>query len=99
MGEWRYSSTIFDLGTRWSGQLHAPAALPPGEKAPATRWIGSWVDPRVGLDAVEKRKFLHCRESNPGRPAIPTELSRHPVLTASLNNQLKETGGSRQLRN
>jgi hypothetical protein len=33
MGEWRYSSTILDLGTRWgvSGQLHAPAVLPPAK--------------------------------------------------------------------
>jgi hypothetical protein len=23
---------------------------------------------RVGLDAVKKRKIMHCRESNPGRP-------------------------------
>jgi hypothetical protein len=41
-----------------SGQLHAPAALPPGERAPGTHWIGCWVDPRVGLDDVKKRKFL-----------------------------------------
>jgi hypothetical protein len=24
--------------------------------------------PRAGLDAVEKRKILHCRKSNPGSP-------------------------------
>jgi hypothetical protein len=41
-----------------SGQLHAPAALPPGERATGTHWIGGWVGPRAGLDAVEKRKFL-----------------------------------------
>jgi hypothetical protein len=42
-----------------SGQLHAPAALPPGkEPPPRTHWIGGWVDPRAGLDDVEKRKFL-----------------------------------------
>jgi hypothetical protein len=23
-----------------------------------TNWIGVWVDPRAGLDDVEKRKFL-----------------------------------------
>jgi hypothetical protein len=27
------------------------------------------VGPSAGLDAVEKRKMLHCRESNPGRAA------------------------------
>jgi hypothetical protein len=41
-----------------SGQLHAPAALPPGERAPGTHWIGGWVDPRADLDDVEKKKFL-----------------------------------------
>jgi hypothetical protein len=31
MGEWGYSSTFLDLGTKMavSGQLHAPAPLPP----------------------------------------------------------------------
>jgi hypothetical protein len=39
-------------------QLHAPAALPPGERAPGTNWIGGWVGPRAGLDNMEERKFL-----------------------------------------
>jgi hypothetical protein len=34
-----------------------PGHFTPGEKAPGTHWIGSWVDPRAGLD-VEKREFL-----------------------------------------
>jgi hypothetical protein len=38
-----------------------PASRPdrfnPGEKAPGTHWIRGWVDPRAGLDDVEKRKF------------------------------------------
>jgi hypothetical protein len=41
-----------------SGQLHSPVALPPGERAPGTDWIGGWVDPRASLDDLEKRKFL-----------------------------------------
>jgi hypothetical protein len=28
------------------------------EKAPGTRWIGGWVDPRAGLDDMEKWKLL-----------------------------------------
>jgi hypothetical protein len=32
--------------------------------------------PRVGLDAVEKRKILHCEESNLGRPARSSPLYR-----------------------
>jgi hypothetical protein len=41
-----------------SGQFHAPAALPPGESAPGTHWIGGWVGPRADVDAVEKRKIF-----------------------------------------
>jgi hypothetical protein len=35
-----------------SGQLHPPAALPPG-----THWIGGCVGARAGLDAVQKRNI------------------------------------------
>jgi hypothetical protein len=38
----------------------------PGERAPGTHWLGGWVGPRFDLDAAEKRKNLHCRDSNPG---------------------------------
>jgi hypothetical protein len=36
-----------------SGQRHAPAALPPGKEPPGTYWIGGWVGPTTGLDAVD----------------------------------------------
>jgi hypothetical protein len=53
-----------------SGQLHVPAALPPG-----THWIGGWVGPTAGLDAVEKRIIsCLCRESNPDRPVQSSEF-------------------------
>jgi hypothetical protein len=35
-----------------SGQLHGPSDLPPWERARGAHWIGGWVDPRAGLDAV-----------------------------------------------
>jgi hypothetical protein len=42
-----------------SGQLHAPAALPPGkEPARGTHWIGGWVGPIAGQDYMENWKFL-----------------------------------------
>jgi hypothetical protein len=46
-----------------SGQLHAPAALPPGKRFP--------VPTVLGLDVVEKRKVSYpCRESNPDYSTI-----------------------------
>jgi hypothetical protein len=44
------------------------------ERAPGTHWIGGWVDLRVVLDEVVKRKIPSlCRESNPRTPIV------HPV--------------------
>jgi hypothetical protein len=34
------------------GQLHAPVALPPGKDPAGTHWLGRWVSPSDGLDAV-----------------------------------------------
>jgi hypothetical protein len=55
-----------------SGQLHTLSSLPPKETLPGTHWIG----PRAGLDAVEKKRILHCRESIPGPPACSPPLYR-----------------------
>jgi hypothetical protein len=54
-------------GSEWSPSR--PGRFTPGKRAPSTNWLGRWVDPRAGLDAIEKNKILPCRESNPGRPA------------------------------
>jgi hypothetical protein len=35
-----------------SGQLHNPAALPLGERAPSTHLIGGWAGPRASLDNI-----------------------------------------------
>jgi hypothetical protein len=35
----------------------------PGERTPGIHWEGGWVDPRAGLDAETRRKFL-CRVAN-----------------------------------
>jgi hypothetical protein len=49
----------------------------PGEIAPGTHWIGDWMDPRAGLDDVEKTKFLAL----PG--LVPQPLG-HPARSQSL---------------
>jgi hypothetical protein len=43
-------------GGNWSASR--PGRFTTGETAFGTHWIGSWVDPRTGLEDVEKRKFL-----------------------------------------
>jgi hypothetical protein len=54
-----------------SGQLHGPAALPPGEGVTSTHWIGYCVGPRTGSDGVELR--IEPRPSSRQPVAIPTE--------------------------
>jgi hypothetical protein len=81
MGEWKYSATILDLGTKWRLVV---CQFTPGDRAPGTHWIGGWMGPITGLDALYERK-ISCPfgESNPGRPtgclvAIRTEPTRLP---------------------
>jgi hypothetical protein len=59
-----FFTSAVDIG-EWSASR--PCCLTPEERAPGTHWIGGWVGPRAGLDAVQKRKILHFRESNPSR--------------------------------
>jgi hypothetical protein len=40
------------VGGEWSAS--SPSRFTPRKRAPATRWIGGHVDPRAGLDLVEK---------------------------------------------
>jgi hypothetical protein len=44
------------VGGEWSASH--PDRFTPGERAPATHWIGGWEDLRVDLEDVEKRGFL-----------------------------------------
>jgi hypothetical protein len=47
---------------RVGSQLHALAALPPGNR-PGTHCIGGWVGPRASLDG--------CEKSRPHQDSIP----------------------------
>jgi hypothetical protein len=76
------------VGGEWSASRPGPFTT--GEKAPGTHWIGGWVDPRAGLDTVDKRKLLTLPglELRPlSRPASSQSLYRlrHP---GSLNLKL-----------
>jgi hypothetical protein len=76
-----YSSTFLLttalVGGEWSASRSC--RFTPGERAPGTQWIGGWVDPRAGLDDLQKRKSLTLRglELRPlGRPARSQSLYR-----------------------
>jgi hypothetical protein len=45
------------------------------ERAPDTHWIGGWVGPRTGLDAVVKRKIC-----SPSWDSKPPSSTRSPAL-------------------
>jgi hypothetical protein len=49
---------------RWVIIFTAGESPPP----PRTHWLGGWVYPIVGLDAMEKRELVPLRELNRGRP-------------------------------
>jgi hypothetical protein len=51
------------------GQLHTPAALPPG-KRPGTHCTGDWVGPRAGLEGCP------TEIRSPDRPARSESLYR-----------------------
>jgi hypothetical protein len=44
------------VGGEWSASRSG--RFTPGERAPDTHWIRGWVDPRAGVDDVEKKKFF-----------------------------------------
>jgi hypothetical protein len=41
------------------------------------------VGPRATLDPMEKRKFLHCRELNPGRQAHSEQGDSQLIMPAT----------------
>jgi hypothetical protein len=70
-----YTSAL--VGGEWSASL--PGRFTPGERAPDTHWIGGLVNPRAGLDDMEKIKCLPPPglEFRPlGRPARNQSLYR-----------------------
>jgi hypothetical protein len=63
-----------------SGQLHAPATLPPMERALTTHRTGGLLDLRANLNAIEKIKILPLLGIEPwpsslGLIAILSEVS------------------------
>jgi hypothetical protein len=62
-------------GGEWS--TSRPCCFTPGEKAPRAHWIGGGVDPRAGMDDVEKRKLFTL-------PGLELRTLGRPVRSQSL---------------
>jgi hypothetical protein len=74
-------------GGEWSASR--PCLFTTGERAPGTHWIGGLVNPRAGLDDLEKSKFLtlpglKLRPLN--RP--PRSPSQYPLNYPDLNRNI-----------
>jgi hypothetical protein len=80
-------------GGEWLASRRCRCTL--GERAPGTHWIEDWVSPRVGLEAVENRKIVHCRESNPDRPTRSPRYSDWAIPTLKMlqqyNNKIQDS--------
>jgi hypothetical protein len=63
------------VGGEWSASR--PGRFTPGERACGTHWIGGWVEPKVGMDDVERRKFLTL-------PGLELRLLGRPARRQSL---------------
>jgi hypothetical protein len=84
-------------GGEWSASR--PCRFTPREKAPGTHWIGGWVDPRAGLDNMEKRKFLPYRNSNSDLSVVQPVGSRYtdcatPKITSKKNKYSRIKSGN-----
>jgi hypothetical protein len=59
MGEWRYCSIKFVVGTGVECLVSCPWSFTPGDNAPSSLWIGGSVGPRACIDSIKKRE-IHC---------------------------------------
>jgi hypothetical protein len=66
---------VCDARWKWGVSFASLLSYPQGERAPGTHWVGGWVGPRAGLDAVkgERKNFCSCLESKTDSSAV------HPV--------------------
>jgi hypothetical protein len=90
MGEWMYRSTFslprHKLGI--SGQFHAPAALLPGKEPPIPIGKEVGVNPRAGVDDVERENSWPYRDSNSEPSLIQPVVSRYTGSTKTPKSEI-----------
>jgi hypothetical protein len=68
-------------GGEWSGSRPGRFAL--GKEPPGTHYLEGWVDPRAGLDDMEKRKFLtslRFQLRKLGDPYVASRYTEYGIL-------------------
>jgi hypothetical protein len=63
------------VGGEWSASRSG--RFTPEESVPGAHWIEGWVGPRAGLDDMEERKFLTCRNWNSDPSVVQPVASRY----------------------
>jgi hypothetical protein len=83
---WGVDVYIYILFTSALVEIEWPTSRPgryiSKEKGPCTHWIEGWVDPRAGLDDVEKIKSFPSRDFDP--TFVQTAASRYTDCAISL---------------
>jgi hypothetical protein len=69
-----------------SSQLHAPAALPPEEKARYTNRIGLWVVPRADMGRYAEVRVFDCSGTRTATPRLscPCPVDKLHAFTYNL---------------
>jgi hypothetical protein len=86
---------FLDLSTIWRWSASRPCCFTPKGRAHGTHWIGSWVDPRAGLDDVEKKNFLTLPRLElrplgcPARNQSPCRLRYSDPVRVALKNEFQ----------
>jgi hypothetical protein len=93
-GEWRHSSTILGLGTKWCWVISFTAqSLYPQGKVPGTLWIGGWVGFTADLDA-KVSYLLTCNSVIWRKPTFRSNISSS--FSGSKSKSSKKATWSRQ---
>jgi hypothetical protein len=69
------------VGGEWSASC--TCHFTPGKRTLSAHWIGGWVGPRAGLDAVEKRNFLTLQ----GHELAPSQSLYRLRAISTANNK------------
>jgi hypothetical protein len=83
-GEWRYSSTILYLGSRWRWVvIFMPQTLYPQGECPGIHCIGGRVGPTAGLNEERKKTIVFADNRTPDSSVAEPVACRYTDLTIS----------------